>query len=97
MSILDPSTPASTSAPAAPSAAGEEGAGPSSRPAPSARMAPSGLPYGQPFNLPMASLEGKPNVAGRLWASFLPLDAPGPEGGVPRGVSSGCRFAHVPC
>ncbi|GLI62081.1 hypothetical protein VaNZ11_004641 [Volvox africanus] len=39
------------------------------------------------FNLPMASLEGKPGVAGRLWATFLPLGAPSPDGSAPRGIS----------
>ncbi len=41
---------------------------------------------GQPFNLPLASLEGKPGVAGRLWATFLPI-APPQEGQPPRGIS----------
>ncbi|GLC35607.1 copper chaperone [Pleodorina starrii] len=39
------------------------------------------------FNLPMASLEGKPGVAGRLWATFLPLGEPGQDGSAPRGIS----------
>lgn len=42
------------------------------------------------FNLPMASLEGKPGVAGRLWATFLPLGKPGPDGSAPKGISSEC-------
>ncbi len=42
------------------------------------------------FNLPMASLEGKPGVAGRLWATFLPLGEPGPDGSAPKGISSEC-------
>ncbi|KXZ49277.1 hypothetical protein GPECTOR_22g871 [Gonium pectorale] len=39
------------------------------------------------FNLPMASLEGRPGVAGRLWATFLPLGEPGQDGSAPRGIS----------
>ncbi|KAG2438976.1 hypothetical protein HYH02_010768 [Chlamydomonas schloesseri] len=39
------------------------------------------------FNLPMASLEGKPGVAGRLWATFLPLAEPGADGAAPKGIS----------
>ncbi|KAG2500667.1 hypothetical protein HYH03_001433 [Edaphochlamys debaryana] len=39
------------------------------------------------FNLPMASLEGKPGVSGRLWATFLPLGEPGEDGSAPRGIS----------
>jgi cytochrome c biogenesis protein len=41
---------------------------------------------GQPFNLPLASLEGKPGVAGRLWATFLPIGPP-QEGQPPKGIS----------
>jgi hypothetical protein len=41
---------------------------------------------GQPFNLPVASLEGKPGMAGRLWATFLPVAAP-QEGKPPKGIS----------
>lgn len=40
------------------------------------------------FNLPMASLEGRMGVAGRLWATFLPLGEPGQDGSAPRGISS---------
>ncbi|GFR47507.1 hypothetical protein Agub_g9236 [Astrephomene gubernaculifera] len=39
------------------------------------------------FNLPMASLEGRPGVAGRLWATFLPLGKAAPDGSAPRGIS----------
>ncbi|MEW5300987.1 MAG: hypothetical protein WDW36_003873 [Sanguina aurantia] len=39
------------------------------------------------FNLPLANMEGKPGVAGRLWASFLPLGKPATEGAAPPGVS----------
>jgi cytochrome c biogenesis protein len=40
----------------------------------------------QPFNLPVASLEGKPGVAGKLWATFLPVEEP-VEGQAPKGIS----------
>lgn len=47
---------------------------------------------GESITLPMASLEGKPGISGRLWGSYLPVAAPTPEelqqGRVPRGVSS---------
>mmetsp|Transcript_7898 Transcript_7898/g.16927 ORF Transcript_7898/g.16927 Transcript_7898/m.16927 type:complete len:578 (-) Transcript_7898:1713-3446(-) len=39
------------------------------------------------YNLPLASLEGRPGIAGRLWASFLPLADPPADGSAPRGVS----------
>lgn len=37
--------------------------------------------------LPFASLEGKPGISGRLWGTFLPLAAPGPNGEAPKGIS----------
>lgn len=42
---------------------------------------------GEAFNLPLASLEGKPGIAGRLWGSFLPIAAPGINGEAPKGIS----------
>jgi cytochrome c biogenesis protein len=45
---------------------------------------------GRSFNLPMASLEGKPGVpqGSKLWATFLPLEVPKQDGSAPRGISS---------
>ncbi|KAK9825449.1 hypothetical protein WJX81_001648 [Elliptochloris bilobata] len=43
-------------------------------------------PDGSPFNLPMASLEGRPGIKGKLWATFVPAEAPAP-GRPPRGAS----------
>ncbi|KAG2443724.1 hypothetical protein HXX76_002070 [Chlamydomonas incerta] len=63
---------ASTSGPASAASASSSGALPQQRTA---------------FNLPMASLEGKPGVAGRLWATFLPLAEPGQDGAAPKGIS----------
>ena len=53
----------------------------------SAKAMSSPTTSNEPFNLPLASLEGKPGIAGRLWGSFLPLSAPGLDGAAPRGVS----------
>lgn len=39
------------------------------------------------LTLPMASLEGRPGVSGRIWASFLPLQAPSEDDQIPKGVS----------
>lgn len=47
---------------------------------------------GDLLELPMASLEGKPGISGRLWGSYLPVAAPDEEqvatGKAPRGISS---------
>ena len=47
-----------------------------------------------PLSLPMASLEGKPGIKGRLWGSYLPIATLAPEqlqqGMAPPGISSGC-------
>ncbi|KAG1655284.1 hypothetical protein FOA52_007980 [Chlamydomonas sp. UWO 241] len=46
-----------------------------------------GPQLGDAFRLPLASLEGKPGIAGRLWGGFLPISEPGPGGAAPKGVS----------
>ena len=79
-SVLPPSAPSSSSS--SPSAASSSP--PSSS---SAKAMSSPTTSNEPFNLPLASLEGKPGIAGRLWGSFLPLSAPGLDGAAPRGVS----------
>jgi cytochrome c biogenesis protein len=45
---------------------------------------------GRVFNLPLASLEGRPGVpkGSKLWATFLPLEMPKGDGTAPRGISS---------
>mmetsp|Transcript_15282 Transcript_15282/g.46183 ORF Transcript_15282/g.46183 Transcript_15282/m.46183 type:complete len:298 (+) Transcript_15282:3-896(+) len=52
-----------------------------------AKGSPVGNEDGSPISLPMASLEGKPGVQGRLWGTFLPAEVPSEEGVAPRGVS----------
>jgi hypothetical protein len=49
------------------------------------------------FNLPMASLEGRPGIAGRLWATFLPLGEPPADGSAPKGISSEWRDRPRTC
>jgi hypothetical protein len=54
---------------------------------------------GTSVTLPMASLEGKPGINGRLWATYLPVAAPTEEelqqGRAPRGVSSTYTVATI--
>jgi hypothetical protein len=49
----------------------------------------AGLPQ-RSFNLPLASLEGRPGVpeGTKLYATFLPLELPPEDGRPPRGISS---------
>eukprot|EP00803_Ostreobium_quekettii_P004859 evm.model.scf_1030EXC.1 EVM.evm.TU.scf_1030EXC.1 scf_1030EXC:4162-9143(-) len=42
---------------------------------------------GEFIKLPMASLEGRKDVSGRVWATFIPMPEDASEGGPPRGVS----------
>lgn len=55
----------------------------------SSRKPNGGLPQ-RAFNLPLASLEGKPGVPrnAKLYATFLPLEVPPEDGRPPRGISS---------
>jgi cytochrome c biogenesis protein len=51
---------------------------------------PLSPPGGEALNLPMASLEGKANTSGKLYAAFLPLADPNEaqrEGKAPKGIS----------
>lgn len=41
----------------------------------------------QPFNLPMASMEGQPGVSGQAWATYLPADKAPADGSKPRGAT----------
>lgn len=41
----------------------------------------------QPFNLPMASLEGQPGVSGQAWATYLPAERVPSDGSKPRGAT----------
>lgn len=41
----------------------------------------------QPFNLPMASLEGQPGVSGQAWATYIPAERAPADGSKPRGAS----------
>jgi cytochrome c biogenesis protein len=54
-----------------------------------ARGAAAAGPEGAAVNLAMASLEGQPGVAGRLWAAFLPIAGADPSdpGKPPPGIS----------
>lgn len=46
--------------------------------------------FGQPLNLPLASLEGKAGVpkGAKVWATFFPLEPPRQDGRPPKGISS---------
>jgi hypothetical protein len=56
----------------------------------------AGLPQ-RLFNLPLASLEGRPGVpeGTKLYATFLPLELPPEDGRPPRGISSKFGEAFV--
>ena len=49
---------------------------------------------GEPLTLPLASLEGRPGIKGRLWGSYLPVVPLKTEelqqGKAPPGISSEC-------
>lgn len=81
---------------AAPGSAADGGVGPLLRSLAAAAGAddPSQLVRASPdgsarLSLPLASLAGKGSVPedGKLWATFLPLEAPGEDGRPPRGIS----------
>ncbi len=74
---------------AAVAAAGSEG-GASSSSSSSSSSGSDGAAAGGLFNMPLASLEGKPGVpeGAKLWATFLPLEEPSGDGSPPRGISS---------
>ncbi|PNW73842.1 hypothetical protein CHLRE_13g575000v5 [Chlamydomonas reinhardtii] len=82
--VLGQDAPLARAAQAAEAQAAASTSGPTS----SASSTSDALPQQRTaFNLPMASLEGKPGVAGRLWATFLPLAEPGQDGSAPKGIS----------
>lgn len=53
---------------------------------------PSYVDQGRPFSLPLASLAGTGGTPAnaKIWATFLPIEAPTQSGRAPRGISCEC-------